>query len=66
MNLTNRIDRREAIRLAGAGLVSTFAMAAENFESFGKALTQKLIAEIAGLPPPYRAASLSRSVAPAD
>jgi len=43
-----------------------FAMAAENFESFGKALTQKLIAEIAGLPPPYRAASLRRRFAPAD
>ena len=29
MNLTNRIDRREAIRLAGAGLVSSLASGAE-------------------------------------
>ena len=44
----------------------SFAMAAENFGSFGKALTQKLIAEIASLTPPHQAASLSRSPAPAQ
>jgi hypothetical protein len=45
--------------IGGAG---AFVMAAENFESFGKALTQKLIAEIASLPAPHRAASVGRSV----
>ena len=40
----------------------SFALAAENFESFGRALTQKLIAEIAGLPPANKAASLGRSL----
>ncbi len=40
----------------------SFALAAENFESFGRALTQKLIAEIAGLPPVNKAASLGRSL----
>ena len=30
MNLTNRIDRRDMIRLAGAGLVSALAAEAEN------------------------------------
>jgi hypothetical protein len=43
----------------------SFAMAAENFESFGRAMTQKLIAEIAALPPPHRAASLGSGFAPA-
>jgi hypothetical protein len=42
--------------IGGAG---SFALAAENFQSFGRALTQKLIAEIAGLPPPSKAAGLS-------
>jgi hypothetical protein len=44
----------------------SFAMEAEDFETFGKAMTQKLIAEIAGLPPPNQAASLGRRFAPAD
>ena len=44
----------------------SFAMAAENFESFGRAMTQKLIAEIAALPPPSRAAALGRSLAPTE
>ena len=33
-----------------------FALSAENFQTFGKALINKLVAEIAARPPPYRAA----------
>ncbi len=44
----------------------SFVMAAENFESFGRAMTQKLIAEIAALPPSQQAASLGRSRAIAE
>jgi hypothetical protein len=45
---------------------SSFAMEAESFETFGKAMTQKLIAEIADLPPGNQSASLRRDFTPAD
>ena len=34
-----------------------FVIVAEDFKSFGQALISKLVAEIAGLPPPARAAA---------
>jgi hypothetical protein len=36
-----------------------FVMVAEDYNSFGRAMVKKLIAEIAGVPPPQRAASAS-------
>jgi hypothetical protein len=44
----------------------SFAMEAEGFETFGKAMTQKLIAEIAGRMPEQRSASLGHDFSPAD
>jgi hypothetical protein len=37
----------------------SFVMVAEDYNSFGRAMVKKLIAEIAGVPPPQRAASAS-------